>query len=132
VSENYGESVGLGPSGVPYAYGIHGEPLTVNEAALLTADFEGRTMAKTDVVLPDGSPAVVRTMCVVYDQPLATSEVPKGYRPRAWGSALYGPEPENEFLAGLWEYDSPEEARAAHPEAVDEFRSGRAGVPVQA
>ncbi|MFH9731834.1 hypothetical protein [Streptomyces sp. NPDC017260] len=104
----------------------------MDEAAVLYEDFEGRTLAKTDIELPGGTPARVRTLCLVFDHDLATcsdAELPKGYVPQVFASACYwGGDDMRECVQPLWTYGSPAEAQAGHREAVDEFMSGRTRV----
>ncbi|MFE2539013.1 hypothetical protein [Actinacidiphila glaucinigra] len=120
------DRVEVGPSGVPYAYGMNGRPITTRQAAFLLGDLNRRTLHWTPVRLPGGVPAEVRTVCSVFDDDAATEHVPQGYVPQVFASNLYTPAPESRFLVQLWTYGSPAEANAGHREAVEEFLSGRA------
>ncbi|MFI7083913.1 hypothetical protein ACIBUR_09935 [Streptomyces anulatus] len=121
----------MGPAGRPFAFGLDAEPLTMRAAADLFEDMTARTVHKSDVVLPDGRPASVRTLCLVFDDLLATcvaSELPADYVPQIFGSALYSADDPGHLLRTLWTYGLPAEAKAGHAEAVEEFASGRARV----
>ncbi|WP_274032589.1 hypothetical protein [Streptomyces sp. MMBL 11-1] len=125
------DRIDMGPAGRPFAFGLDAEPLTTRAAAELFEDMNARTVHKTDVVLPNGRPAVVRTICLVFDDLLATcvaSELPADYVPQVFGSALYAADDPGHLLGTLWTYGLPAEAKAGHGEAVEEFASGRARV----
>lgn len=128
------DKIEAGPSGLPFAYGLNAEPLTTRAAAELFDDMTRRTLHTTLITLPDGAPAIVRTICLVFDECLATcsaAELPANYVPQVFGSAVYSAEPHSQFLRALWTYGLPAEAKAGHAEAVEEFKSGRAGVTAQ-
>ncbi|MFC9505444.1 hypothetical protein [Streptomyces sp. NPDC057002] len=125
-SEDVLDKVEVGPSGLPFTYGLDGKPVTLRVAAELYEDFERRVLYTTPVTLPDGRPAIVRTLCLVFDDEAATEMVPEDHVPQVFASAAY--HPTGWCLHRLWTYGSPEEAKAAHPEAVEEFTSGRARV----
>ncbi|MGW3860666.1 hypothetical protein ACWEDZ_04190 [Streptomyces sp. NPDC005047] len=118
------DQVEVGPSGVPIAYGLDGGPVTTRQAAELFSNLDRRTLHSTEIVLPSKAPAVVRTLCLVFDHCAATEMVPESHVPQVFASACY--DDRGRLLKALWTYGSPEEAKAAHPEAVDEFLSGRA------
>lgn len=100
----------------------------MHEALELLEDLDVRTLFKSEVRLPGGRPAVVRTVLTVFDDAASRAAVPAGHVPQIYASILYSPEPENRYLRSLWTYGSPAEAKAGHPEAAHEFASGRARV----
>ncbi|MFE4527140.1 hypothetical protein ACFRMO_08070 [Streptomyces anulatus] len=125
------DSIAEGPAGLPYAYGLNAEPITLRAATELYENLDARTLHRTELRLPDGREAVVRTICLVFEHRLATcaaAELPPGYLPQVFGSALYLADERQRFLGALWTYGLPAEARAGHAEAVDEYASGRASV----
>lgn len=129
--DNFMDTVETGPAGLPFAYGLDAEPLTTRAAAALFEDLARRTLHTTVITLPDGRPAIVRTICLVFEDRLATcvaDELPDNYVPQIFGSAVYSGEPHGSFLRALWTYGLPAEAKAGHAEAVEEFKSGRASV----
>ena len=117
-----------GPGDDPLTFGVDGKPITLRDALELLEDLERRTLRKTPVTLPSGSPAVVRTVLTVFDDEASRGPVPRDHTPQIYASVLYSQEPENRYMQALWMYGSPEEAKAGHPEAVDEFVSGRTRV----
>lgn len=132
LGEKVADYIQIGASGRPFAFGMDGRPASLDDAAELHADMERRTLRKTEITLPGGVPAVVRTLCLVYDHDLAVCAphaLPAGYVPEVFASAVYwGGDDLKQFFQPLWTYHTPEEAMAAHCEAVDEFVSGRARV----
>ncbi|MEV5264788.1 hypothetical protein [Streptomyces werraensis] len=103
--------------------------MTVREAAVLYENLDSRTLHQTEITLPTGTPALVRTLCLVFDDDAATrDDLTEDHVPQVFASAVYWGEDYREFVQPLWTYGSPEEAQAAHREAVEEFRSGRARV----
>jgi hypothetical protein len=117
-----------GPGGEPIAYGLTGEPITAREAVELSEDLDRCTLRWTPIRLPSGEPAVVRTVFRVFDEEARQGFVPEGHEPQLYASALYTADAEPREVKQLWTYGSFDEAKAAHPEATDEFQSGRVHV----
>ncbi|MET8342493.1 hypothetical protein [Streptomyces microflavus] len=119
MSVEYLSVVSLGPSGVPFTYGLDGRPVTLGEAAQLLESIEQRTLHKSDLRLATGELVTVRTLGLVFDPDAATDMVvAEGYRPPVWGTALYSPAPENALLEVLCTYRDPDEAVREHKEAL--------------
>ncbi|MEW1922223.1 hypothetical protein [Streptomyces sp. NPDC088360] len=93
--------------------------MAAHEASKLMADVEQRTLHKSPMRLATGEWVTLRTLGLVFDPDAATGMVvSENYRPRAWGIALYTPEPENALLEVLCTYDDPDQAVREHKEAV--------------
>jgi len=130
------------PDGTPLAFGLDGEPITAAAAVELSEDLDRCTMYWTPIDLPDGRQVEVRTVFTVFDEDAQKGPVPESHIPQLYFSAVYpsGPDPkrrplpldipgvERGPLYRLWTYGSLDEAKAGHPEAVEEFISGRARV----
>lgn len=122
------DRVEIGPSGLPFTYGLDGKPVTVRDAAVLYENLDSRTLHQDEITLPSGLPALVRTLCLVFDDDAATrDDLTTEHTPQVFASACYFGQ-NHECVVPLWTYGSPQEANACHPEAVEEFRSGRARV----
>lgn len=122
------DSIPRRPDGRPVAFNLEGEPIPLREAIELADDLDRCTLVWTPLTLPSGRPAVLRTIFRVFDDEAPDGPVPAGHEPQLYASVLYTADPEPRFLKRLWTYASAAEANAAHPEAVEEFRSGRAHV----
>ena len=129
-------TVPRGPDGAPLAFGLNGEPITAAAAVELSEDLERCTMYWTPVNLPDGRPAMVRTIFTVFDEEAQRGPVPAGHVPHLYATAVYTADAENRPLAldvpnregrrvfRLWTYGSLDEAKTGHPEAVYEIAQG--------
>lgn len=118
----------LGPGDDPLTYGLDGKPTTLHEALELLEDLDARTLCASSITLPSGQPAVVRTVLKVFDDDASRGPVPDDHVPQIYASILFSPEPENRYIHALWTYGSADDAKAGHPDAVDEFTSGRTRV----
>ncbi|MGW3153753.1 hypothetical protein [Streptomyces sp. NPDC001089] len=122
------DMIPVGPGGDPLTYGIDGNPISLHRALNLLEDIDARTLVATSISLPGGQPCVVRSVLTVFDDAASRGPVPAGHVPQIYASIAFSPEPENRLLHVLWTYGSAAEAEAGHPEAVDEFASGRTRV----
>jgi hypothetical protein len=120
------DRIATGPSGQAIAFG---EPVTIREAADLFEDLDSRTLYSEKIVLPSGTPALVRTLCLILDDDAATrADLGAGHVPQFASACYWGGADLRECVVPLWTYGSSAEAKAGHREAVEEFRSGRARV----
>lgn len=139
-TETHQNVIPLNCDGVPIAYGLDLQPITAAQAVELADDLERCTLYWTPINLPDGRPAMVRTIFTVFDEEAQQGPVPEGHEPHLYATCVYTPEPDNKLLRldlpsrggrpvhRLWTYGSVAEAKAGHPEAVFEITSGMTGV----
>lgn len=106
---------------VPYAFDVHGNPLTdLLQAVDLHSDVTARTLAEDRVTHPGLGPVWVRTMALVWDHATAVCE-PDPAGPRVWGTAYsmgVG------HAVEICTYTSYDLAVAWHPHIVDRARRG--------
>ncbi|AZM47838.1 hypothetical protein DMB38_20425 [Streptomyces sp. WAC 06738] len=131
-----------GPDGTPLAFDLDGQAITARAAVELSEDLDRCTMYWTPTTLADGRQVEVRTVFTVFDEEAQKGPVPEGHVPHLYASSVYPPNPDPKCrplpldipgtgeppVYRLWVYGSLDEAKAGHPEAVEEVISGRARV----